>query len=232
VRKITVSASPPSTGAVKGAAAAAASAPFSITVTDTGDAAPAAGTQSQVLARPAGQQILVSWQADDPDGDKLSYSLYFRGDSEREWKLLRADITENMYLLDSDVLADGRYYFRVVASDSPSNPVADARQSELTGPPVLIDNTPPVVKAGAPRRNGTVLEIDVEAEDQASSLRRCEFSVDAGAWQPVEAVDGVTDSPREQFQIRIANLAPGEHLIVVRAYDAAGNAGLAKVVAR
>jgi hypothetical protein len=119
-----------------------------------------------------------------------------------------------------------------VASDRPSNPAGQARQAELIGPPVLIDNTPPVVKAGPARRTATALEIDVEAEDAASSLRRCEFSVDAGPWQPVEAADGVTDSPREQFHIRIDSLAPGEHLIAIRAYDAAGNAGLAKVVVR
>jgi hypothetical protein len=49
---------------------------------------------------------------------------------------------------------------------------------------------------------------------------------------PVEAVDGVTDSAREQFLIHIDNFPPGEHLIVIRAYDVAGNAGLAKVVVR
>ncbi len=130
------------------------------------------------------------------------------------------------------MLADGRYFFRVVASDRPSNPAGQAREAELIGPPVLIDNTPPVVKAGPPRRTATALEIDVDAEDAASSLRRCEFSVDAGPWQPVEAADGITDSPREQFHIRIDSLAPGEHLIVIRAYDSAGNAGLAKVVVR
>jgi sugar lactone lactonase YvrE len=231
VRSITVSSLAPSTSAPKSGAAAS-SAPFSITVTDTGEATSAPGTQSQTLSRPIGQQIQISWQVDDPDGDKLSYSLYFRGEDDREWKLLRADITENTYLLDGDVLADGRYFFRVVASDRPSNPAGQARQAELIGPPVLIDNTPPVVKAGAPRRIATALEIDVDAEDTASSLRRCEFSVDAGPWQPVEAADGVTDSPREQFHIRIDNLAPGEHLIAIRAYDAAGNAGLAKVVVR
>ena len=102
----------------------------------------------------------------------------------------------------------------------------------MVGPPVLVDNTPPVVQAAVPRRSGTSLEIDVDAEDRGSSLRRCEYSVDARPWQPVEAVDGVTDSPREQFLVRIDNLAPGEHLIVIRAYDAAGNAGLTKVVVR
>jgi len=44
--------------------------------------------------------------------------------------------------------------------------------------------------------------------------------------------DGVTDSPREQFHIAIEKLRPGEHLLVVRAYDTANNAGLAKVVVR
>ena len=49
---------------------------------------------------------------------------------------------------------------------------------------------------------------------------------------PVEAADGVTDSPREQFHIAIDELRAGEHLLVVRAYDSADNAGLAKVVVR
>ena len=48
----------------------------------------------------------------------------------------------------------------------------------------------------------------------------------------VEAADGVTDSPREQFHISIDKLRAGEHLLVVRAYDTANNAGLAKVVIR
>ena len=231
IRSITVSAQPAPAGAAKSASSSTSSA-FSITVTDTGDATSAVGTQAQTLSRPAGQQLQISWQADDPDGDKLSYSLYFRGEDEREWKLLRADISENTYLLDGDVLADGRYFFRVVASDRPSNAAEQARQSELIGPPVLIDNTPPVVTASAARRNGTVVDIDIDAQDRGSILRRCEYSVDAHAWMPVEAVDGVTDSAREQFRIHIDNLPPGEHLIVIRAYDVAGNAGLAKVVVR
>ena len=77
-----------------------------------------------------------------------------------------------------------------------------------------------------------MVEIDVDAEDRGSALRRCEYSIDAGPWSPVEAADGVTDSARERFNIHIANLPAGEHLIVIRVFDAAGNAGLAKVVVR
>jgi hypothetical protein len=130
------------------------------------------------------------------------------------------------------VLPDGRYFFRVTASDRLSNPAGVAREAEMISAPVVIDNTPPVVTAGAPRRTGSTWEIAVDAMDRGSVLRRCEYSVDAGPWLPVEAADGVTDSAQEQFPIRIENLTPGEHLISIRVYDAVGNAGLTKVVAR
>jgi hypothetical protein len=48
----------------------------------------------------------------------------------------------------------------------------------------------------------------------------------------MEAVDGVIDSRRERFALDLTNLAPGEHLLVVRAADSANNVGVAKVVLR
>jgi sugar lactone lactonase YvrE len=207
---------------------------YSITVTDTGEAGPStsAGTPTQTLARPAAEQIQITWQAEDPDGDRLVYSLYFRGEDEREWKLLKANLTENTYTIDADVLADGKYNFRVVASDSPVNPPGTARETELISAPTLIDHTPPIVTASVPQRSGSRLEVAFEAVDAASPLRRCEYSLDAGPWVPMEAADGIIDSPRERFLLRLDNLTPGEHLVVVRALDAANNAGLAKVVVR
>ncbi len=233
VRSINVSAvSGSSKSGPANAAAAAATASYAITVTDSGDAPATAGTPSQTLSRIPGQQVQIYWQADDPDGDRLLYNLYFRGEDETRWKLIRANMTENTYLLDADVFADGRYYFRVVASDALSNPADLAREAELVSSPILIDSTPPVVTAGAARRTGAMVEIDVDAEDRGSVLRRCEYSLDAGQWMPVEAADGVTDSARERFLVRIDKVSAGEHLVVVRVYDAAGNAGLTKVIVR
>jgi hypothetical protein len=219
-------------GAATATSTASATASYAITVTDSGEAPAAAGTPSQTLSRIPGQQMQIVWQADDPDGDRLIYSLYFRGEDESRWKLLRANMPENTYVLDADVFADGRYYFRVVASDAPSNPANLAREAELVSAPILIDSTPPTVTANAPRRSVDSVEISVDAEDRGSSLRRCEFSLDAGPWMPVEAADGVTDSPRERFEIRLDRVPPGEHLIVIRVFDAAGNVGLTKVVVR
>jgi len=232
VRSINITMQAGAATAQKAAATAASAAAYSITVTDTGETSTAAGTPTTSLSHGSGSQIQITWQADDPDGDRLVYAAYFRGEDEREWKLLRGNLTENSLLIDGDVLADGRYYFRVVASDRPSNAANVAREDELVSPPVLIDNTPPEVNLSAPQRTGSRVEVDADVTDKTSPLRRFEYSLDAGPWTPVEAVDGITDSPHEQYHIALDPLRAGEHLLVVRAYDAANNAGLAKVVIR
>ncbi len=213
---------------------ATAAATYSITVTDTGDAGPttSAGTPTQTLTRAAPPQIQVTWQAEDLDGDRLIYAVHFRGEDEHEWKLIKDNHTENTLALESELFADGRYFFRVTASDRLANPPSSAREAELVSAPVLIDNTPPHVVAGTPRRNAGQVEIDFEAADAASALRRAEYSLDASAWTPVEPVDGVIDSFGEKFVVRFAEPRPGEHVVVFRTVDAAGNAGLAKVVLR
>jgi hypothetical protein len=102
---------------VKSAGTSAAA--YSVTVTDSGDtsASTSAGTPTQTLQRGSTQQISLSWQADDPDGDRLVYSVYFRGEEETQWKTLKTALHDNSLTFDADVLADGKYFFRVVASD-------------------------------------------------------------------------------------------------------------------
>jgi hypothetical protein len=233
VRSINVTTQAAQTGASKSSAAAAASssAAYSVTVSDTADASPtSAGTPTQTLARASAQQINITWQADDPDGDRLLYNVYFRADDQIQWMPLRTNLHDNSLTFDADVLADGKYYFRVVASDREANPPATAREAQLTSAPVLIDNTPPVVSIGAVRYAAGAAHIEWEAADAASALRRCEYSLDAGEWVPVEAADGVIDSPREKFTLDLKGLAPGEHLLVIRAADSANNTGLAKII--
>ncbi|HEX4749495.1 MAG TPA: hypothetical protein VH302_08140 [Bryobacteraceae bacterium] len=222
------------TNAAKAASAAVSTPAYSVTVTDTGapPATTTATTTTQTASRLQSTQTQISWQADDPDGDKLVYTVYFRAEDEKEWQLIRSRIFENTLLLDPDVFADGRYFFKVMASDTPSNAYEYALETEMVSTPVLIDNTPPLVTMGTPVRNGTTVEVDVEATDKTSPLRLCEFSLDAGLWQPVESVNGVTDSPHERFHVKLENVRPGEHLLVLRVYDSANNAGLARVVLR
>ncbi len=232
VKTIQVTAQASATTA-KPAATSAASTVYSITVTDAGEqSASSAGNPTQTVARASATQLVISWQAEDPDGDKLSYSVYFRGEEEREWKLLKNNWAELALTLDGESFADGKYYFRVAATDAPSNPRPWARETELVSAPFLIDNTPPVLKTSVPRRPGTSVEVDVDAEDAVSHIRRAEYSVNAGPWTPLEVEDGVADSLKERFLLRLTNVAAGEHLVVIRAFDSAGNAALAKLVLR
>jgi hypothetical protein len=231
VRSINVIPQAAATSQAKPATTQASAAPYTVTVTDTGDASASApaGTPTQTLSRSSNQQITISWQADDPDGDKLIYSLYFRGDDESQWKLLRGNMRENALTLESDVFADGKYYFRVLASDKEANPPQYARDAQLVSSPVMIDNTPPTVSISQVRSAGPgKWRVDFEAADSASPLRHCEYSLDAATWVPVEAADGVIDSLREKFTLELSNVAAGEHLLVIRAADSANNTGVAK----
>ena len=72
----------------------------------------------------------------------------------------------------------------------------------------------------------------MQAADAASPLRRAEYSLDAAAWMPLDASDGVIDGKQETFRVRIDALPAGEHIVVVRVYDSSNNVGLVKVVIR
>ena len=234
VKNISVSAqaSASSTSTLKATTSQAVSSSYSVTVTDSYDTGPttSAGTPTQAVGRSATRQLTINWQAEDQDGDRLTYALYFRGEGEREWKLIKENLTETTYTIDGDVLADGKYFFKVTASDLPGNTLATARQAELVSHPILIDNTPPLISHVATKRTGDAVLIEFDAQDATSMLRRAEYSLDAGPWIPAEAADGILDAKSERILIRIKNLTPGEHLVALRVMDAAENAGLGKVV--
>jgi len=212
----------------------AATSAYSITVTDTGEtgASTVSGTSTQNLSKAASDNIQVTWQTEDLDGDRLVYSLFFRGVEESEWKLLKDELETASHQIDSDALADGRYYFRVVASDERVNPAGTAREGEKTSVPILVDHTPPALSASGAQRSGASAQVTIEASDAASALVRCEYSIDARPWKPLAPEDGITDSKDERFSVRLEDLEEGERLLVVRAYDSAQNAGLVKVVLR
>jgi len=230
MKSITVSAVQIATPARDAATASNTSPTYSITITDTGEtgASSATGTPAQPLLRAATEQMTLSWLAEDSDSDKLSYQVFFRADGQREWKLLRANLTETLYMLDAESFADGRYSFRVSVTDKLSNPAPNGREDDMVSAPILIDRTPPALTTSAATRNGAAWEGRVEARDGASPLKACEYSVDGGPWTPLTPSDGVIDSLTECVVVRVDSLAPGEHIVAVRAYDSAHNAGVAR----
>ena len=175
----------------------------------------------------------VSWEAKDPDGDKLEYKLYQRGVGEKEWKLLKDELTTTSYTWDTETVPDGQYELRVVASDSPSNPPDKAQTAEKVSEPILIDNTRPTVESlkAAPAGDGA-WKIRGKAVDAMSIIVEIQYSVDSKDWVAIDPLSGIFDSKTTDFEFTLKNLSKGEHTVAVKAADAAGNRGVGKVVFR
>ena len=65
--------------------------------------------------------IGVKWTVHDDNDDQMIYSVYYRGDGETRWLLLKDNLTDKFYSFDASLLPDGGYTVKVVASDAPSH---------------------------------------------------------------------------------------------------------------
>jgi len=198
----------------------------------SGNISVTSGSSSSGSGAAAKSATILSWQAEDPNGDSLTYSVYLRGEDEREWHLLKDDLRQPNYTLESSALGDGKYVTKIVASDEPSNPMSMARRAELVSSPFWFDNTPPsinIVKSEATPRG---VEVQFQVRDGASFIRQAQVSVDGGDWAEIISDDGIVDSSAETFTLKPASMGEGEHVILLRAFDATGNAGVGKAVVR
>jgi len=177
----------------------------------------------------------VVWTAHDENDDEMRYTVYFRGENEHEWKLLKDNLEQKFYSWDTTALPDGAYYLKIVATDTPSNPPALALKTERESEHFEVDNTAPVVKimgtiSDSPMPNGKVTIVQFAAQDAGSSIERAQYSVDGGDWILVAPTSRISDAPEERYEISLSGLGSGEHAISVRAYDRFENVGSAKTI--
>jgi hypothetical protein len=169
----------------------------------------------------------VLWAAHDENDDDLRFSVYFRGENESEWKLLKGKLEQKFYSWDSTAMPDGAYYLKIVATDAPSNPPDQTLTAERESDRFVVDNTPPVIE-GLKAVSGRSNNIQFTARDATSSIERAQYSIDGGDWVIVSPKGGISDAPEEQYDFSVIALSPGEHTIAVRAYDRFENVGSAK----
>jgi hypothetical protein len=184
----------------------------------------------------------VLWSAHDENDDELRFSIYFRGENETDWKLLKDKLEQKFYSWDSSAMPDGAYYLKIAATDAPSNPPAQALVTERESERFVVDNTPPVIEglsATGSRSQGGANGADppvvqFTARDATSSIERAQYSVDGGDWIIVTPKNGISDAPEERYQFSITLPAGGsrgsEHTVAVRAYDRFDNVGSANTV--
>lgn len=176
-----------------------------------------------------GGQVEVSWQAEDPNGDKLQYSVEFRMRGDAHWRMLEEKTDKTSYAWKTEAMADGTYEVRVRATDEPDNPKDVALTHLRVSQPFVVDNTRPAVTVmvipdvAAPGKAAA----SVTVSDALSVITRAEYAVDSGEWQAFLPDDRIFDSREEKATLELRDLQPGEHTLTVRGSDESGNTGAA-----
>jgi len=174
----------------------------------------------------------VLWTADDANGDQLEFSIYFRGENETSWKLLKDKLDTRFYSWDTTTMPDGAYYLKIVASDSPSNPAGEGLSSERESDRFVVDNAPPSIAQLTAESASTGVRVRFQASAPVSFIARAQYSVDAGDWTLVFPAGGLSDAPRENYDFQVQKILPGEHTVTVRVYDQFENVTTAKATVR
>lgn len=169
--------------------------------------------------------LSFSWTATDANDDPLEYRLFARKAGSAQWRQIAGPLRAAWANLDKDVLEDGIYTFRLLASDAPGNLPADSREEDALSRLVTVDTHPPAVEVKGVAFQGGILKAEVEATDALSNLLQAEYSLDGGrTWAVLAPSDGLSDSPHETYRLEVGAQAGSS--LVVRVLDTAGNVGI------
>jgi hypothetical protein len=189
---------------------------------------------------PDRESIGVRWSVHDDNGDNMAYAIYYRGEGETRWLLLKDNLPDKFYSFDSSLLPDGAYTIKVIASDALSHSLGQGLSAERESARFEMDTTPPRIEDLRASEEGSQIHVTFRAVDGFSPIQKAEYSMDAGDWQLVEPVGQISDSKTESYDFHVelkpgiglrgGNGASAEHVVVVRAYDRHDNMASAKTV--
>lgn len=168
-----------------------------------------------------GLQTFV-WKADDDNDDRLQFDILYRREGETSWKTLHRGLTDPIFVWDTTSVPDGTYFVKVSASDALSNSPGAALVGELESASFDIDNTAPRIDLQPATRTGSRTTIAFTVRDDQSSVQRVEYSLDASRWRLAYPKDGIADSRREDFEVRLDE-GESARSVIIRATDAMNN---------
>jgi hypothetical protein len=172
----------------------------------------------------------VVWEAEDENGDALSYAISVRRDGDKDWRLLEDRWTETLYAFQTSHLPDGVYVVKVAASDGTSNPPDRELRGERSSPAFIVDNTAPVVKNLQVTRDGGQLAVSFQVEEGFSTIREVRYLVRPDDWRAAFPEDGLADGKTESYKFRIKLPAGADNLLTVLVKDAVNNVAVVRQV--
>lgn len=159
----------------------------------------------------------ISWQASDPDGDLLSYTVQFSADRGQTWTALVTNTKSNKLAVDlENIQGSQNALVRIVATDgmNTAEDISDAIFSVAAkGPGVHIA----FPEDGASYAQGQPLFFQGYGTDMEDGP----IENPAAFWWNSDR-DGILG---QGDQMILSNLSPGKHLITLSTVDSSGNNG-------
>ncbi len=167
---------------------------------------------------PPRKYLHVSWEASDPNQDRLNFTLSLRRLPGNEWLPLGKELREPWLYLDCELFADGKYQLQVQADDGLDNAPAWTRNTARTSASFIIDSTAPLLSEFSIAGRS----VRFKAEDQASAVTLAQYSLDGKEWVPVFPDDLVGDSRVETYRCELSN-PKNSRLLLIKLSDEFGN---------
>ncbi|MGC8765167.1 MAG: hypothetical protein ACP5QT_04705 [Brevinematia bacterium] len=167
-----------------------------------------------------GSNLKFSWQTTDENKDNLVFDLFLSYENLPFFGLNNTPIEDNYFEISKELLGDGMYFAKLVASDRKSNDIPK-ENSKVIGP-FLIDNTPPLVSNLVFKKNSAEFTV----VDNLSPVLSVNYSFNGKKWERLVPVDNIYDSKEENFIIKLDGK---ENFLLVKVMDINGNASVIRI---
>ena len=149
--------------------------------------------------------VYVSWVANDPNKDVLTYDIFLHEIGRERIKINGEPLTSSNYTFLNEQFPSGRKRVTVVASDLQSNAPETALTTELSTLPIVFDSEAPVIGDFTVERNvaDKTAVVSFTATDTYSPIQIASYLINGRNPKNIRPTDEIFDSLTENFRIRV-----------------------------